>query len=332
MKTNLQKIQGIYSQYILELDKNFKESGKRKYLLNEVTVKDFLPTIQDDVILLADIVDFSVIIRPKDEAQLKRCFKTFDAQNKESIQTVISSLNRAYDDTPQGEPKWHQIRETLFTSTDLHIGSRGDFTSRRFVKDSYKIARELGGEIGEKIISSMISQKEAEDKGLEWEAPMTRGTRQESITRNYISSLLGEEIEENGIHLLSGTSFGDSDDGSFVATKEFELPNGQKIIKGQRVVVEIKNPSFPNFIDPSYVNVPSKKTQIQAHLIVGGADVVLFVKNFMGFTPQLELVYLDEEFAFKFLEKMLIEEERSKSCVAQFTQDFNQKMEEGLEF
>jgi len=332
MKTNLQKIQGIYSQYALDIDKNFKETGKRKYFMNEVTQKDFLPTLSDDVIISSDIVELSVIIRPKDEAQLKRDFKAFDAQNKESIQSVIASLSRTYDDTPQGELKWHQIRETRFTSTDLHIGSRGDFTSRPFVKDSYKIARELGGEIGEKIISSIISQREAEFKGLEWEAPMTRGTRQEPITRNYISTLLGEEIEENGIHLLDGTSFGDSDDGSFVATKEFKLPNGQKIIKGQRVVVEIKNPSFPNFIDPSYSNAPEKKTQNQAHLIVGGADVVLFVKDFMGFTPQLELVYLDEEFAFKFLEKMLIEEERSKSCVAQFTQDFNQKLEEGLEF
>jgi hypothetical protein len=183
------------------------------------------------------------------------------------------------------------------------------------MKQAFQIAYSIGGDMQRKIISSIVSESEAHERDIEWENPMNRGVRQERYTIELIEEELQLETptKANGINMLDGMNFGDSDDNSFTAEKDITLKNGQVIKKGMRVLLEIKNPSFYNFINPEYKNKSHIWVQNQHHLIVGGGNVVLFVKHFMGFSLDMELIYLNEEYARRFLREAV---EFEEECVA----------------
>jgi hypothetical protein len=123
------------------------------------------------------------------------------------------------------------------------------------------------------------------------------------------------------MNILTDTIHTDSDDGSFIAPMDFDFKEGKNgfdflhvvnpfsIKKFDRVIVEIKSPSFASYLDPKYTTQSSLWIQAQQHLIVGGADKVLSAKYFEGFPLKLELIELDEAFAERFLEELVKEEE-----------------------
>jgi len=302
-----------------EKDENFKENGMRQYHFSKET-EGFISYASSLFVITVNDEDKTVKIKSRDEKSLKEEFKLYKEENSPRPSDIIPLLKREMLEVEQGSPEWHRERDTRFTSTVPHMTKVGGDVEAIYIKEAYKIANNVGGELKERIISSIITEYEAEKLGYEWEAPMTRGNRLEPIVRDRLSEQLGETIVEDGLNTLDDFDYGDSGDGTFISSKDISIGD-KKILKGEKVIIEIKNPSFKNFINENYVNSPSKFQQNQTHIIVGGADKVLFVKNFEGFTPIMELVELDEEYAMTFLKKLDEVDRKSSLKVDHFTQD-----------
>jgi len=324
LNNNLKIIQKSLNSDLEFVEQTSTRTGERIFGANLKTFETFKSETYDGDYNRDNLTITYSKMNASKTRELKAEFEEFKKADMLSMREIISLLSRTDTGIKQRGKDWFLQKEITATSTQPHIDTRGQENQKLWDVVAFNIAQKMGGEHEIAIRQSMATTRDAvnkmneylydgdEEEILGFEAPVDRGNKLEKIILEQMEEDLGVEIKEGGFTVLDNTSIGDSPDGSTVTSNTFEMEtqSGEVITipRGSRCGIEVKAPSFANYINPDYIKKHNQ--QLQQHMIVNNYDYVIYAKGHREFPNKYNVVELDEDYAKIFLEGMLIFDEK----------------------
>lgn len=232
----------------------------------------------------------------KYESDFKRTWKEQEEEHTPSLFSSLFPLKRKEFKDEQGSDKWLLNRSLYITSTS----SFEKATTLRVA--SARVARKLASftqyqEISEQIFGEIIGDNFSS-------SDMDRGNESESVALEQFEQEFNTTVKkDNGLIVFNDRRF--SILGSSI--------DGQCVIDGKRICLEVKSPSYPRFLDSE--NYKHYKQQCAIHKIVGGFDEVWVVEYYKGFDLKVTKLNITDKMMNNIIEKAIGIEEEVKELV-----------------